>query len=63
MKFGFLLVNFTVVNCITLNQEDHNRGGRKIVKFDILDENLDLEVGNIKEKAFNYIKTAFSPNR
>ena len=63
MKFGFLLVNFTVVYCITLNKEDLHREERKIVKFDILDENLDLEVRNIKEKAFNYIKTAFSPNR
>ena len=62
MKFGFLLVDFTVVYCTTLNQEDHNRGGRKILKFDILDENLDLDVGDIKEKAFNYTKTAFSPN-
>ena len=60
MKFGFLLVNFTAVYCI--NQEDQRRGERKIVKFDILDENLDLEVEDIKEKAFNYTKTAFSPN-
>ena len=60
--FGFLLVNFTVVYCITLNQEDLHRGERKIVKFDILDENLDLEVEDMKEKAFEYIKTAFSPN-
>ena len=62
MKFGFLLVNFTVVYCITSNQEDQHREERKIVKFDILDENLDLEVENMKEKAFEYLKTAFSPN-
>ena len=62
MKFGFLLVNFTVVYCITLNQEDQHREKRKIVKFDILDENLDLEVEDMKEKAFEYLKTAFSPN-
>ena len=60
MKFVFLLVKFTAVYCI--NQEDQRRGERKIVKFDILDENLDLEVEDIKEKAFNYTKTAFSPN-
>ena len=49
MKFGFLLVNFTVVYCITLNKEDQHREERKIVKFDILDENLDLEVEDMKE--------------
>ena len=62
MKFGFLLVNFTVLYCITLSQEDQHREERKIVKFDILDENLDLEVEDMKKKALEYIKTAFSPN-
>ena len=62
MKLGFLLVNFTVVHCIALKEEDQVRRQRKIVKFDILDENIDLDEGNKKEKAFNYTKTAFSPN-
>ena len=62
MKLVFLLTHFTFLYCKTLKQEDQLRGERKIVKFDVLDENLDLDVEDIKEKAFNYIKTAFSPN-
>ena len=62
MKFVFFVVNFTVVYCIPPNQEDQRRGERKIVKFDILDVNLDLELEDMKEKAFQYVKTAFSPN-
>ena len=62
MKLVFLLTHFTFLYCKTLNQEDQLRGERKIVKIDVLDENLDLDVKDIKEKAFNYIKTAFSPN-
>ena len=62
MKLVFLLTHFTFLYCKTPNQGDQRRGERKIVKFDVLDENLDLDVEDIKEKAFNYIKTAFSPN-
>ena len=62
MKLVFLLANFTFLYCKTLTKEDQGRGERKIVKFDVLDENLDLDVEDMKEKAYNYIKTAFSPN-
>ena len=60
MKIGFLFANFLLVSS---HQEEIDRRQRKIANFDVLDENLDLEEDDMKEKAFNYIKEAFSPNK
>ena len=60
MKIGFLFANFLLVSS---HQEETDRRQRKIANFDVLDENLDLEEDDMKEKAFNYIKEAFSPNK
>ena len=63
MKKGFLLVNFILSYSVSLQEGKKDKNQRKIVNFDVLDENLDLEEEDKKEKAFNYTKTAFSPNK
>ena len=63
IQFGSLLPNLILICSAISKRENQERIQRKIQKFDIMDNNLDLEELDMKEKAFNYTKTAFSPNK